>query len=117
MLNLYEVVRYGNDSDNIYSGGPDGPDTCFLVRADSPELAAGLVDPVLARSSHERVSACSQLIYLLGSDCGSGAKPGILRGPYETHAYCHDWRTWNRNGQGEPWEESIRADPKIGRRK
>jgi hypothetical protein len=109
MLNLYEVVRYGNDSDNIFSGGPNGPDTCFLVRANSPEAAAGLVDPILARNPHERVKPWSQLIYLLAGDCESGNKPAVLRGPYEAHAYCHDWRSWNRNKQGEPWGESIRA--------
>ncbi len=117
MLNLYEVARYGNDSDNIYSGGPDGPDTCFLVRAGSPEVAAGLVDPLLARSSHERVSPWSQLIYLLGTDSSLANKPGILRGPYQEHAYCHDWRSWNRSDQTELWVESIRAEAKIGRRK
>lgn len=117
MLNLYEVVRYGNDSDNIFSGGPNGPDTCFLVRADSPENAAELVDPFLARSTHERVKPWSQLIYLLGTDCGSANKQCILRGPYEAHAYCYDWRTWNRDEQGNSWVESVRAEPKAGRRK
>lgn len=38
-MQLFEVIRWGNDSDDPVIGGPNGPDTCFLVRADSIEQA------------------------------------------------------------------------------
>lgn len=103
VLNIYEVIRWGNDSDDIYAGGPNGPDTCFLVRASSPEEAAALVDPVLARMSHERVNPWSMAIYLLGSDCGVDDNPRVLRGPYVQSAYCYGWRQWLRRGSDGSW--------------
>ena len=105
VLNIFEVIRWGNDSDDVYTGGANGPDTCFLVRASSPEAAAALVDPVLARMSHENVEPWSHAIYLLGPDCGADDNARLLRGPYVEHAYCHGWRQWYRNGSDEPWTE------------
>jgi hypothetical protein len=104
-MNLYEVIRWGNDSDDPYTGGPNGPDTCFLVRAGSPEEAAALVDPVLAELPHERVQPWSHAVYLLGTDGGTEEKPRVLRGPYVQHAYGYGWREWHRNSRDEPWVE------------
>jgi len=103
VLNIYEVIRWGNDSDDVYTGGANGPDTCFLVRAGSAEAAAALVDSVLARMPHENVKPWSQAVYLLGTDGGTDDKPRVLRGPYVEHAYCHGWRQWVRDGSDEPW--------------
>jgi hypothetical protein len=104
-LNLYEVVRYGNDSDDIYSGGADGPDTCFLVRANSPCEAADLVSPLLEQMPHEKVQACPHVVYLLGTHSGVSELPLVLRGPYIEHAYNHGWREWHRSESGKPWVE------------
>jgi hypothetical protein len=104
-LNLYEVIRWGNDSDDLYTGGPNGPDTCFLVRASSPEEAAALVDPSIAELPHERTQPWSHAVYLLGTDGGTEHKPRVLRGPYVEHAHCWGWRQWHRNYQEEPWVE------------
>jgi hypothetical protein len=103
VLNIYEVIRWGNDSDDIYTGGANGPDTCFLVRAGSPEAAAALVDPELASMSHEHVKPWAQVIYLIGSDRGSDDKPKVLRGPYIEHAYRHGWLQWTRDGSDGSW--------------
>lgn len=32
-MHLFEIIRRGDDLDDPLGGGPDGPDTCFLVRA------------------------------------------------------------------------------------
>ncbi|WP_202593388.1 hypothetical protein [Ferriphaselus sp. R-1] len=109
MLNLYEVVRYGNDSECVFSGGPNGPDTCFLVRAASPEAAAAIVDPILARMSHERVRPWAHQIHWLGEDRSTGEIAQLLRGPYVEHAYGHSWPTWQRGDKGDVWEEKSRS--------
>jgi hypothetical protein len=104
-LNLYEVIRWGNNSDDPYTGGPNGPDTCLLVRANSVEEAATLADSVLAELPHERVQPWSHAIYLLGVDGGTDPEPRVLRGPYIEHALGHGWRLWHRNSPEEPWAE------------
>ena len=111
-MNLYEVIRWGNDSDDAYTGGPNGPDTCFLVRASSPDEAVALVDPVLAELPHERVQTWSHVVFLLGPDAGTKEKPTIRRGPYVQHAFCYGWRRrqWHRNGSDDPW---IEMQPQI----
>ena len=104
-LNLYEVIRWGNESDDLFTGGPNGPDTCFLVRADSAEAAAALADEMLADMPNEFVENWSSAIYLLGADLGSDPKPRVLRGPYIQHALCHGWQQWLRHTPQEPWAE------------
>lgn len=107
---LYEVIRYGNDSDDVFSGGPNGPDTCFLVRAATPEQAAALVDEELARFPSDKVVDWCRVVYLLGkeltADTGQESVPRILRGPYLEHAYRHGWRQWSRWEQNDPWVEA-----------
>lgn len=102
-MQLFEVIRWGNDSDDPLTGGPNGPDTCFLVRADSVEQAAALVDPVLAANRVEPSHAGA--VYLLGADAGAAPDARILRGPYVQHAYRHGWRHWDRAAPGESWIE------------
>jgi hypothetical protein len=104
-MNLYEVIRWGNELDDPETGGANGPDTCFLVRADTLESAVALVDTRLARMPSDYVQAWAEAVYLLGTDSGSGSETRILRGPYVEHAYRHGWRHWYRNAQDEPWEE------------
>lgn len=106
-LQLYEVIRWGNDSDNIYSGGPNGPDTCFLVHAESVEQAAAIVDAELVRSPAKRVENWAGAIFLLGTDQRSTYGARIVRGPYIQHAYYYGWRHWYRNYQDHPWEEKT----------
>src|SRR5262245_9984113 len=101
-MNLYEVIRWGNDSSDPYEGGPNGRDTCFLVRAATPEEAAALADVILAIMPHERVQPWSHAINLLGADGGTDPKPRVLRGPYVQHAYDYGWRAWHRNSQDDP---------------
>lgn len=106
-MRLYEVVRWGNASDDPLSGGPDGVDTCFLVRAGSVEAAAVLVDHVLAASHGETVASFAAAVYLLGDELSSDPEPRILRGPYLQHAYRHGWRHWYRDDPAERWVERI----------
>lgn len=106
-MQLYEVIRWGNDSDDVFSGGPNGPDTCFLVRADTPDAAAQLADTLLAQYPNERVSNWCQVVYGLGSDGGSDGKAKVLRGPYIEHAYNHGWRQWQRETSDGPWTEFV----------
>lgn len=105
-MNLYEVFRWGNDSEDLFTGGPDGLDTCFLVRASSLEHAAQLVDAVLASPPSQRVQNWAEAIHLLGADHGSQDAPRILRGPYLQHAYNHGWPCWHRDSSSGPWVES-----------
>jgi hypothetical protein len=104
-MNLYEVIRWGNDSADPYTGGVDGADTCFLVRAESPPAAAALADALLAQLPHEQVAPWSGAVYLLGEDAGADQRQRVLRGPYVQHAYCHGWRQWHREAQNGIWNE------------
>ena len=99
---LYEVVRWGN---NESEDGPDGADTCFLVRAASPEQAATLADAHLRDMPHERVQPWAHAVYLLGTDVGGEHDARVLRGPYLQHAFCHGWRQWHREAREDAWAE------------
>ena len=101
-MQLFEVIRWGNDSDDPVTGGPSGPDTCFLVRAESVQQAAQLVDR-LAAGHGERPTA--DAVYLLGADQSAQTEPRVLRGPYIQHAYRHGWRHWYRDDADAPWIE------------
>lgn len=104
-MKLYEVIRWGNDSDDPLTGGSNGPDTCFLVRAGSVEEAVGLVDPMLSRESGGEVRSFASAVYLLGTDSSAQEQPRVLRGPYIENAYRHGWRHWYREEPGDPWVE------------
>lgn len=105
-MQLFEVIRWGNDSDDPFTGGPDGADTCFLVRASSVEDAARLVDDALASGTPR---AHAGAVYLLGTELSTQEEPRILRGPYLQHAYRHGWRHWYRDDVDAPWVERIDA--------
>ena len=104
-MRIFEVVRWGNDTDHPLTGGPNGPDTCFLVRASTVEEAAEIADARLAELTHERVRPWSHAVYLLGEDLASQATASLLRGPYIQSAYCHGWRQWHRDGKDDAWRE------------
>ncbi|GAB1595037.1 hypothetical protein [Lysobacter claricitrinus] len=106
-MHLYEVIRWGNESDDVDTGGPDGPDTCFLVRATSVEQAAAIVDRELARMPSEFVMPWAAAVYLLGDDASTHTDAAILRGPYIARAYRHGWRHWYREDPGAAWDERI----------
>ena len=104
---LFEVIRWGNDSEDPLTGGPNGPDTCFLVRAGSVEEAALLADRCLATLPHTRVVPWSGAVYLLGTDGGTDTSACLLRGPYVQSAYRYGWRHWYREAQDEAWQEKV----------
>ena len=104
-MQLFEVVRWGNDLDDPHTGGPDGPDTCFLVHAVSVERAAALVDQRLALSACERAKPYASAVYLLSAVAPPTAREKIIRGPYVQHAHCHGWRNWHRDTPAETWAE------------
>jgi hypothetical protein len=104
-MQLFEVIRWGNDSNNPMTGGANGADTCFLVRADSVEAAASLVDRELARTPSPLVAAWAGAVYLLGNDATPTGDARILRGPYIENAYRHGWRHWYREAPDDPWQE------------
>lgn len=109
MMNLYEVIRWGNDSDDIFTGGPNGPDTCYLVRASSVEQAANLVDTELAKRPSQAVQNWAGAVHLLGVEQAREDVPRVLRGPYIQHAYTHGWRCWHRESASGPWVEHEAA--------
>lgn len=104
-MNLYEVIRWGNDADDPFTGGPNGPDTGFLVRAGSVEQAAALADEALRRARPTRVGAWAGAVHLLGQEHSTEADARILRGPYVQHAYRHGWRQWCRDEEDGAWVE------------
>lgn len=104
-MNLYEVIRWGNDSTDPLTGGPNGPDTCFLVRAASVEQAAELADAALRRAGPTGLSAWAEAVYLLGEELSTDAEPRILRGPSVHAAHRHGWRHWYRDEAGAAWVE------------
>ncbi|QNP41719.1 hypothetical protein [Lysobacter solisilvae (ex Woo and Kim 2020)] len=108
-MHLYEVIRWGNPSDDPHTGGPNGHDTCFLVRAASLEAAAALADGELRFVAGAGLADWAEVAYLLGDDTGTDGTARVLRGPYIQSAYRHGWRQWNRAGPGEPWIESARG--------
>jgi len=109
-MNLYEVIQWGNESDNPVTGGPNGADTCFLVRAESVEQAATLVDRELSRMPSQHVKPWASAVYLLGTELGSASAPRLLRGPYVQNAYRYGWRHWYRLEHGAPWLEEPLGD-------
>ena len=104
-MQLYEVIRWGNDEDDPFTGGPNGHDTCFLVRAKSLEQAVQLADAQLARMPHRRVQPWADAVYLLGEDSTEANEPLILRGPYVQSAYRYGWRHWYREEPNGSWVE------------
>ncbi|SEM23144.1 hypothetical protein SAMN05428989_3440 [Pseudoxanthomonas sp. GM95] len=104
---LLEVIRWGNDAAHPLTGGPDGPDTCFLVQAHSVESAAALVDRQLSLVPHTRVAPHAAAVYLLGNAAASETKEQIVRGPYLQPAYRYGWRHWYRLAPEEPWRERV----------
>ncbi len=105
---LFEVIRWGNASTDAFTGGPDGADTCFLVRAGAVEQAAALVDRQLALTPSDIVPAWAGATYLLGEEFTHDTEEArILRGPYLQHAYRHGWRHWYRDDADAPWVERI----------
>lgn len=115
-MQLYEVIRWGNDSDDPLSGGADGPDTCFLVRADSVEQAASLVDDVLAAAKPRNALPHADAVHLLGNELADAHQARILRGPYVQHAYRHGWRCWYRDDSGAPWIQQVDGAGRAGYR-
>jgi hypothetical protein len=107
MMLLFEVIRWGNASEDLVTGGPDGPDTCYLVRANSIEEASTLIDRELRFLRSEFVPAWAGAIYLIGTDASARTEAKILRGPYVEHAYRHGWRHWYREGPDEAWVEQT----------
>ena len=97
---LYEVVRYGSD---LTPAGPDGPDTCYLIRASSPEEAAEIADRLIHWLPHERVQPFAHVVHLLGQESIEASEPGYIRGPYYQHAYASGWPTWRRDAADGPW--------------
>jgi len=103
-MNLYEAIRWGNESEDPYTGGPDGADTCFLVRAASVEEAGQLADAAL-RGARGGLADWAQVLHLLGTEQATDSEPRILRGPYMQHAYRYGWRHWSRDEAAAPWVE------------
>lgn len=108
-MNLYEVVRWGNASSDPLTGGPNGLDTCFLVRASSEEEAGALADAELERSKSLIVDHWAGAVYLLGVDGSVQTTARILRGPYVQHAYRHGWKAWYRQDRDGAWVVDQRS--------
>jgi len=106
---LFEIIRWGNDSDDVVTGGPNGPDTCFLVRAESVEKAAALADRELRFLNSESFPPWSCAAYLIGTDHSAQTEARVLRGPYIQHAYRHGWRHWYREAPDGSWAEHTEA--------
>jgi hypothetical protein len=108
-MQIFEVIRWGNASDDPHTGGGNGPDTCFLVRAESVEQAAALADQQLVVMANGSVDPWAGAVYQLGTDLSEHPDSRILRGPYLQHAYRHGWRHWYRHDQNGPWVETTEA--------
>ena len=105
-MDLYEVVRWGNDSDDPVTGGGNGPDTCFLVLATSVEEAAAVADYHLALDRDPGEADCASVVQLLGSG-HAAPRARLVRGPYVQTAYTFGPRQWARAERGEPWIEVV----------
>jgi hypothetical protein len=68
-------------------GGSGGPDTCFLVRAESVEQAATFADRELGLMGSKLVPAWAGPAYLIGTDLSAQIQSQILRGSYVQHAF------------------------------
>ena len=92
-MNLYLVIRYGSD---LTPDGPNGPDTIYLVRAESHLDAEALVIPFLELLPHKLAAAVVSQIQEIGTCLSSDSEPGILFGPFYQHAYNKGFRSWYR---------------------
>ena len=108
-MQRFEAIRFGNDSDNVFSGGHDGADTCFLVRAGSVEQAAGLADRELARMPDGQVAPWCGMACLPGTGLSTDGDARVLRSPCIQHAYRHGWRHWYLGAREGPWTERTGA--------
>jgi hypothetical protein len=104
-MQLYEVVRWGNDDSDTDDAGPNGEDTCFLVRAGSPAEAATLADEVLSETSENQERCWADVVHHLGIAAGANSEAAVLRGPYLEHAFNDGWATWHRQSRSGPWVE------------
>lgn len=102
---IFEVVRWGNDSPDPDEGGPDGEDTCFLVRAETPADAAELAEVYLIAAQPVRVSPRADIVYLLGEAPEHDREARVIRGPYIVYAINPGWRWWERRPGTAEWVE------------
>lgn len=109
-MQIYLVARWGNSES---PDGPDGADTCFLVRATSYQAAAALVDEALAsmpvsEGNNRQVQSFCHYVVLLG--CSEGElSEGIVLGPWISHAVLNHAELcsrWTRVGNDEDWIEA-----------
>jgi hypothetical protein len=104
---IYLVTRYGSQA---RSDGPDDQDTNFLVRAVSHEVAAQLVDAILAgltvqTSLDKPVEPFCHIITQISLAEAEGVE-GILHGPWVAHRYLYDCEhlpSWGRETQNADW--------------
>ncbi|MFL0809342.1 MAG: hypothetical protein K6L76_02905 [Agarilytica sp.] len=75
-MNLYSVMRFGNDIE-----GADGADTEFIVLSDSVEGAADIVDSELDKMPHEKVKPFCHAISLIAKSFSETTDTCILHGP------------------------------------
>jgi len=107
-MNLYIVTRFGNPHE---LDGPDGKDTNFIVRAESLEEAAYLVDKVLATmrvhiKPNRKVHDFANCIIQIGID-PLAKEAGILHGPWIEYIYLESsyQEVWHRHRKRGKWEE------------
>ena len=103
-MQLFEMIRWGNDLDDPMISGPNGLDTCFLVRALSIESAAILADAELRNTASAEIRAWTNCAYLLGDALGDDPSERVLRGPYLQSAYNHGWQQWLREDRDSDWQ-------------
>jgi hypothetical protein len=105
----YFVSRWGNPED-----GPNGPDTNFLVWANTRDEAAALVDALLPEFPHingPNVASFCHLVIELGSATLYGmVSPNVIHGPWVAHAILRGGDpvqlSWRREEPDGVWDSA-----------
>ena len=105
-MNLYIATRWGN---NQIQGddGPNGPDTNYLVRAETHEKAAELADLRLSNQTNDGMDDKCHLITQIGED-NHNTEETVVLGPWISYAMLNGtYKSWKRDlPTQEKWLES-----------
>lgn len=100
-MNLYEVIKYGNDR---FPPGHEGTDTAFIVRAATLDEAAALVLPKLKVLADDFIAPSIDVVHVVGQEMSKDGEPMVLWGPIFQLAPNRRWESWRRSSDGFYWE-------------
>jgi hypothetical protein len=107
-MNLYVVIRWGNEAS---PDGPNGTDTTYLVRAPDRESAISLVEQLLREEAATKVVPYANVCIQLGTDSSLIDEATVLLGPIIQNFHNNGYPIlWVRHYDDEAWISAIELD-------